>query len=455
MTRPPLNTSKSGNAIDENRRPSNKALKFKKSITTASRKFNSTVKTLDRLVGGADVPEESGDVSKPSEETVEQTVVVESTSSVKTEDGKLIRTAGPCCTCMSQVPGSTGDKKVDEMIDYVHQNLQEAGKALATLGENFEHDSKLMFADIFGRIQQWIGLVQNKLDICKNEIESLRKELIARACEIDNLRRQLAECEEREKSVATTQTVEPRINLGSPEVPVPEVVTMANPVYESVTEGIPAENTEREPTVIKESVAMKEPENIEIICTDVAIQSILKDKDRMRREIELEAEIARLRKENERIIKERAEYENAIQRALLRGVSSLNVEALRVMRCPPIPCCTPCAPCPASAMEPIVSCKKEGASAAIAKGCVTQRSGTCGKTAVREQGCYTVKRPCASPCCSTGKSRKSASNNSMVFLLHQGDTENICNSNNTPMSRVCGSPVMKKIEIPPCPRFII
>lgn len=105
--------------------------------------------------------------------------------------------------------------------------------------------------------------------------------------------------------------------------------------------------------------------------------------------------------------------------------------------------------------EPIVSCKKEGASAAIAKGCVTQRSGTCGKTAVREQGCYTVKRPCASPCCSVGKSRKSASNNSMVFLLHQGDTENICDSNNTPMSRVCGSPVMKKIEIPPCPRFII
>lgn len=68
------------------------------------------MKTLDRLVGGADVPEESGDVSKPSEETVEQTVVVESTSSVRTEDGKLIRTAGPCCTCMSQVPGSTGYK---------------------------------------------------------------------------------------------------------------------------------------------------------------------------------------------------------------------------------------------------------------------------------------------------------------------------------------------------------
>lgn len=29
------------------------------------------------------------------------------------------------------------------MIDDVHQNLQEAGKALATLSENFEHESKV------------------------------------------------------------------------------------------------------------------------------------------------------------------------------------------------------------------------------------------------------------------------------------------------------------------------
>lgn len=41
-------------------------------------------------------------------------------------------------------------------------------------------------------------------------------------------------------------------------------------------------------------------------------------------------------------MKERAEYENAIHCALLRGVSSLNVETLRVLRCPPIPCCNPC-----------------------------------------------------------------------------------------------------------------
>lgn len=29
------------------------------------------------------------------------------------------------------------------MIDYVHHNLQEVSKALASLGENFEHDSKV------------------------------------------------------------------------------------------------------------------------------------------------------------------------------------------------------------------------------------------------------------------------------------------------------------------------
>ena len=44
---------------------------------------------------------------------------------------------------------------------------------------------KLMFVDILGRIKQWSGIVQNKLDACKNEIGNLRKELLARACEID------------------------------------------------------------------------------------------------------------------------------------------------------------------------------------------------------------------------------------------------------------------------------
>ena len=170
-----------GNAVDENRKPSNRVLKFKKSLIATSRKFNSPVKNLDRLVGGADAPEEREEIPILAEETVEQTEVVE-TVSAKIENGKSIRTVGPCCICMSQAPESTGykyyfpsfnflkrqkfffekaisvtkiikvfkalfckcrDKKVDEMIDYVHHNLQEVGKALASLGENFEHDSKV------------------------------------------------------------------------------------------------------------------------------------------------------------------------------------------------------------------------------------------------------------------------------------------------------------------------
>lgn len=42
--------------------------------------------------------------------------------------------------------------------------------------------------------------MQNKLDICKNDIEALRRELKARACEIAALTKKLADCEEREAS---------------------------------------------------------------------------------------------------------------------------------------------------------------------------------------------------------------------------------------------------------------
>lgn len=61
---------------------------------------------------------------------------------------------------------------------------------------------------------------------------------------------------------------------------------------------------------------------------------------------QLESEVVRLRKENERILREKADYESAIQRALLRGVSSLNAETLKVLKCPPVSCYSPCRPPP-------------------------------------------------------------------------------------------------------------
>lgn len=64
-----------------------------------------------------------------------------------------------------------------------------------------------------------------------------------------------------------------------------------------------------------------------------------------------------------------------------------------------------------------------------------------------------IKQLCASPCCPAGKNRQN-SDNSMYFLLHQGDAENVCRTNERLSPRPCGSPIMKKIEIPsPCSRF--
>lgn len=53
----------------------------------------------------------------------------------------------------------------------------------------------------------------------------------------------------------------------------------------------------------------------------------------------------RLRNENERIKRDHTEYENEIQRALLEGVSSLNTEALKVLRNSPFNYYKPCQPC--------------------------------------------------------------------------------------------------------------
>nr|XP_031835525.1 uncharacterized protein LOC116428257 [Nomia melanderi] len=343
--------------IDKSRK-SSKLFKCKKSFSAAGHKSTSNTIIQDRLMGGADISEavenRSGVVTENIKESASTHAVDQEKDTSNLQNGRPATSGGPCCSCIAQVPGAIGDQKVDEMIDFVHQNLQEAGKALATLSENFEHDSKLMFVDILGRIQQWTSSVEKKLEDCKKALELMRKELMARLCEIENLKKQLTDCEaarntEREKQQVSHQTQHQMQHQTQVEQHVEEraVVTETPKEQESVL--IPVvEQRIKEPVdqFVAQSPAAQEPKVIEIVCTDAAIQSTMKDKERMRREIELEAEITRLKKENQRIVKERAEYENAIQRALLRGVSCLNVEALRVLRSPPIPCCTPCTPCP-------------------------------------------------------------------------------------------------------------
>ncbi|EFN69561.1 hypothetical protein EAG_04507 [Camponotus floridanus] len=430
MQRTSLNASKSSLAISERRKSLNKILNRQRSTIMIARKINSA-KTYNhvRLVGGADISEEPNNVEQtlaeaspsiqeippppppsptpltPSPSSVKESVntlpAEESTRSEITdkkshEDKEPISASGPCCFCVSQMPRLVGDRKVDEIIEYVHQNLEEAGKALATLGENFEHELKLMFVDILGRIKQWSGIVQNKLDACKNEIGNLHKELLARACEMDVLKAQITEYQNpslldesskknhkiirpeqekenkkihaenslaEDKKITNKDIVQVVDQIEKGDEERTEEVRIINQTlnYQEIKNTIQITDQTDEEVKIKmkeerarivdkeneeEPVLKKEIKEDQIEATMAAPTTVL---NKTKRESELESEITLLRKEYNRVIKERAEYENAIQRALLRGVSSLNVEALRVLRCPPIPCCIPCAPCPATA----------------------------------------------------------------------------------------------------------
>ncbi|XP_072755801.1 uncharacterized protein [Anoplolepis gracilipes] len=163
----------SGLTISVRRKSLNKILNRQRSTTIIAHKINSS-KTSNyvRLVGGADVSEEPveeilvkalsasiQEVSPPPpppstpltpsfvKESVDSLPVEESTQSEithkKSQDKQSLSASGPCCFCVPQTQRSVGDRKIDEIIEYVHQNLEEAGKALATLGENFEHDIKV------------------------------------------------------------------------------------------------------------------------------------------------------------------------------------------------------------------------------------------------------------------------------------------------------------------------
>ncbi|XP_029664048.1 centrosomal protein POC5-like [Formica exsecta] len=362
-----------------------------------------------------------------------------------------------------------------------------------------------MFIDILGRIKQWTGIVQNKLDACKNEIGNLRKELLARACEMDVKTREMEDLkvqitdyqnalqlngeslkkdnikvrsEQEEEKIRKKIHAEEFLAEDAKEIKNPKIKDTVRTVDQikeedeennaESAEAINHQETVRDAKEIdrtKKNV-IKNPIKNPIKNTlqaadqideevkraiDMAAPTTLQEKTK--REFELESEITQLRKEYDRVIKERAEYENAIQRALLRGVSSLNVEALRVLRCPPIPCCAPCAPCPATAgiipTEPVVLCPAKNAKRRSGSAAATASSAKVPRDRNGDQTDCTTKWPCASPCCLAGRNRKSA-NGSMIFLLRQGNGENLYDEDTTP---VCGSTVVKKIELPPLRKF--
>ncbi|XP_050461369.1 neurofilament medium polypeptide-like [Cataglyphis hispanica] len=408
-----------------------------------------------------------------------------------------------------------------------------------------------MFIDILGRIKQWTGIVQNKLNICKNEIDTLRKELLARICEMDIKTREIEDLKaqithyqnssqlnvksltkknnpsvklvQNEKSNKKIYAEESSVEDGNEETSiknptqavdqikeedeepnlenvettnyqeneeddekeinktkktginnpghnpghhsdeeVKRVIDMnsttmqgnTNSTLESeITLQQNEEKTERESeleseiTLQKNEVKTKRESELE---SEITLQ---KNEVKTKRESELESEITQLRKEYERVIKERAEYENAIQRALLRGVSSLNVEALRVLRCPPIPCCTPCSPCPATAgiipSEPVVLCPAKKTKRRSGQTTMTMCTAKVSHDRNSNQIDCTTKWPCATPCCRSNRNRKS-SNGNMIFVLRQDKREDICEEDPIP---VCGSAIVKKIELPSLRNF--
>lgn len=358
-----------------------------------------------------------------------------------------------------------------------------------------------MFVDILGRIHQWTGIVQNKLDVCKNEVNNLRKELLARTCEIDVKTREVADLKAQiadyQNSKMVSERIEEEENIREKQAERPLKTRLMAEDAQAISDKKTAikkdavrvrkkipkdrrdvEVAEDEEEVVEdediEEVVEKGREKIsrkrrydekerndeeerddDISYPSIAVQTIVQEKERMKRESELESEVTRLRKENDKIIKERAEYENAIQRALLRGVSSLNVETLKVLRCPPISCCTTCAPCSTAASIPsesIVQCPAKSAkkrpgpvATTVCSKILHDKNGRNG-----DQTYCTTRQSSVNPCCFMGKSRKSIDSN-MIFL-RQGDAGKLYapDEEETP---ICGSPITKRIEIPPLPRF--
>ncbi|XP_043282710.1 uncharacterized protein [Venturia canescens] len=195
--------------------------------------------------------------------------------------------------------------------------------------------------------------------------------------------------------------------------------------------------------------------------TDVGVQSG-KTKD-IKRSSDLESEVVRLRKENERIIRERTDYENAIQRALLRGVSSLNAETLKVLKCPPVSCYSPCRPppSPVNANETMMPCfPKSTRDNWTPRGVRTSTNGTQStQGTVRTRSNVTSVPEQEIICCggrtaSNGthrlgsKQKKSSitSDNSMVFLLHQAEASGICVSGSTSRNRAGTRTKLKRPE---------
>ncbi|OXU21894.1 hypothetical protein TSAR_012671 [Trichomalopsis sarcophagae] len=359
------------------------------------------------------------------------------------------------------------DPRVDEMLDCSLHNLSEANLALTSLSENLEHELKLSLVELMNRTRKWTSLVENKIEWSRKDILNLHQELAKIMASLKESRRessmlrdQLTSSEAANKSMADSSMNEKMRNgqkfdntgqllavSGLPSAQstghdqqhqsaVPSAVRSAQLEHQSA--GLISPRSQSRSRIMSAALAKQTPGSL----SPPELATVHAEEERLQSCCaELEAEVQELRKENERIVKERAEYENAIQRALLKGVSSLNVEALKVLRCSPIPnCCTPCPP--SSTIEPVSKPRDcstplhcggtKSSNANENKACNNGRSVTAASSACRShngsrEALYSGNGNGRRVCPSAGhhqehKQRKSRDNN-MLLLLHQKDAE--------------------------------
>lgn len=99
--------------------------------------------------------------------------------------------------------------------------------------------------------------------------------------------------------------------------------------------------------------------------------------------------------------------------------------------------------------EPVVPCPAKSAKRRSGSTTATMNNATVPRDRNSDQINCRTKRPCNSPCCFAGRSRKSA-DGSMIFLLRQDNERNLRDEDAIP---ICGSTIVKKIELPPLRRF--
>ncbi|XP_044009985.1 uncharacterized protein LOC122853549 [Aphidius gifuensis] len=339
-----------------------------------------------------------------------------------------------------------GNEKLEKTIERVFENLKDATGALENIEKNHEQELKLMLEEITTKIKTWKGDVQLKIDAAGTELSKIKIQLLNQVSEVKakdrellNLKNKIKQAEESKIAYEkSTNTANNSKALGIQTITSSQVFQKAPQQSQQQVQSF-AEFKRMNPSLIF-SLQSSDHQNKQTLGVPTTLgvnQSqlrMIKDQEQNKKQAELEAECQRLKNENERILKEHAEYENEIQQALLRGVSCLNVEALKILGKSPFSCCVSCSPCNIT--------KNNTTNIEAAK--VMKDNWTPQGNKLKTNDLYQlkekpkIKKKAATICCgSSGNCNKSSKQNSMIFLLPQKRQSTLNNNNPIDYPRFC------------------